>query len=196
MPFNQNKKGKDMKKELVLLGSMIAMSGALSSCCCKRGADAAYRQNQQNVYATAPRVVNYKDSGTVRGTPGYIQPTSAEGTTLTTAAPVRQQPARRVSPCSQVQPAPVRYVPAPQQSGVQKVIVREVVQDPVGIVLPAHMNYVNSSSGDYYYGHCSGYRSGGRYKHGGHHKHGGRPPRKQCTYGTIGNKGGFLGNYR
>ena len=109
--------------------------------------------------------------------------------------PVYQQPVRQ-SPFSQVQPAPVRYVPVPQQSGVQKVIVREVVQDPVGIVLPAHMNYVNSSSGGYYDVHCHSYRSGGRYKHGGHHKHGGRPPRRQCTYGTIGNKGGFLGNYR
>ena len=134
MPFNQNKKGMDMKKELVLLGSMIAMSGALSSCCCNKGANAAYRQNQQNVYATAPRVVNYKDGGTVRGTPGYIQPTSAEGTTLTTAAPVRQQPVRRVNPCSQVQPAmnvqPVRYngpmiVPSPG-------------------VIEANMNYSNS----------------------------------------------------
>ena len=198
MPFNQNKKGKDMKKELIMLGSMVAMSAALSSCGCKRGGDAAYRQNQQNVYATAPRVVNYKDGGTVRGTTGYIQPTSAEGTTLT--APVQQpryqQPVQRVNPCSQVQPAPVRYVPAPQQSGVQKVIVREVVQDPVGIVLPAHINYVNSSSGAYYDVRCHGYRSRGRYKRGGHHKRGGRPPRRQCTYGTIGNRGGFLGNQR
>lgn len=101
-----------MKKELIMLGSMVAMSGALSSCCCNKGANAAYRQNQQNVYATAPRVVNYKDGGTVRGTPGYIQPTSAEGTTLTTAAPVRQQPVRRVNPCSQVQPQPQSRVQA------------------------------------------------------------------------------------
>lgn len=135
MPFNQNKKGMDMKKELVLLGSMVAMSAALSSCCCNKGANAAYRQNQQNVYATAPRVVNYKDGGTVRGTPGYIQPTSAEGTTLTAPVqqPVYQQPVRQ-SPFSQVQPAmnvqPVRYngpmiVPSPG-------------------VIEANMNYSNS----------------------------------------------------
>ena len=120
-----------MKKELIMLGSMVAMSAALSSCCCKRGANAAYRQSQQNAYATAPRVVNYKDGGTVRGTPGYIQPTSAEGTTLTT--PV-QQPARKANPCSQVQPMmnvqPVRY------SGPMLV--------PSPGVIEANMNYSNS----------------------------------------------------
>ena len=127
-----------MKKELVLLGSMVAMSAALSSCCCKRGANAAYRQSQQNTYETAPRVVNYKDGGTVRGTPGYIQPTSAEGTTLTQPVyrPV-QQPARRANPCSQVQP--VMTVPVAQPVRYTGPI---VVPQPG--VIEANMNYSNS----------------------------------------------------
>lgn len=124
-----------MKKELVLLGSMIAMSGALSSCCCKRSAEYAYAQNRQNVNATAPRVVNYKDGGT----PGYIQPTSAEGTTLTqpVSRPVYQQPVQKQSRCSQIQPvltAPV-LSPVPYRGPV-------VVPQPG--VIEAHMNYSNS----------------------------------------------------
>lgn len=106
MPFNQNKKGMDMKKELVLLGSMIAMSGALSSCCCKRSAEYAYAQKRQNAYETAQRVVNYKDGGTVHGTPGYVQPTSAEGTTLT--APAQQ------NGCHSQGQSNIRYVPVHQ----------------------------------------------------------------------------------
>ena len=140
-----------MKKELVLLGSMVAMSGALSSCCCKSAAERAYAQNRQNVVATAPRVVNYKDGGTVRGTPGYIQPTSAEGTTLTGARPVYQKP---------VVQAPV----------VQPVIYKGPIVVPQPGVIEAHMNYSNSGvlfnaagggcyGGSYRYNLCPG---GGR----------------------------------
>ena len=176
-----------MKKELIMLGSMVAMSAALSSCCCKRGADAAYRQSQQNTYVTAPRVVNYKDGGAVRGTPGYIQPTSAEGTTLTGSRPV-YQPA---------QPTKVVYRQVPQP--VNKVIViRDRSLDPVGITVNAQQNYLEAGSGYYgsngcYYGYSRGGSRGcGVVRHirvPNYHS-----PRVNMR-GTIGNKYGYLGGH-
>ena len=141
-----------MKKELIMLGSMVAMSAALSSCCCKRWADVAYKQKRQNAYETAPRVVNYKDGGTVCGTPGYIEPTSAEGITLTTPSPVRQ------NRCSQVRPT-VHYVPeAPVHPAVAAMGIKAAVSAHAKTQNMSFSAGASNAQGGYSTG--SGYSSG------------------------------------
>jgi hypothetical protein len=171
MPFvNKKTKGNKMKKELVLIGSMIAMSGALTSCCCKRFADVAYRKSQRNTYETAARVVNYKDGGT----PGYIYPTSAEGTTLTGAQPAYQQPVRQENSCSQVQPISAEGTTLTE---AQLIIYNGPIVMPSSDVnvIEAHMFYGSEGAGydggRYHYTVCpAGLRGCGHYptSHWGH----------------------------
>ncbi|MBR5129754.1 MAG: hypothetical protein IKV03_00820 [Alphaproteobacteria bacterium] len=119
-----------MKKELVLLGSMVAMAGALSSCCKKTPV-------YNNTIPPAPRVVNYKDGGTAYAP---SQPVRTQ--------PV-QQPVKKVGRCTQVQPvfqAPVTQVrPATVvQPIVQPVSYTGQLVVPSPGVIEANINYSNS----------------------------------------------------
>lgn len=171
-----------------MLGSMVAMSAALSSCCCNKR-EASYRQNQQNVYATAPRVEYGKGSATTytpTPTVQYQQPIQQ---------PIQQVAPRNGGMFSQVQPVPVAqprqvvYVPAQRQQPAGQVIVVRESADPVGITGGITSDYCYARSNDYY-GGCYGSRYYSRV-----HSHGGSSPRR-CTYGTVGNLGGFLGGHR
>ncbi len=162
--MKHNTKGNEMKKELVLLGSMIAMSGALSSCCCKKAP--AYG----NSVPPAPKVVNYKDGGHV-----YTPSQSAYYTPV--QQPVVTRPAQPVVRYVPVQQAPVHPVTA--AAGMNAAVQAHVSTQNI----PIYSSSYNSTGG---YSTGSGY---GAYGYGTYNRYYGYGHRG-CSHPVLIRKNG------